>query len=80
MVSSALSILSLSLIRISNLVIQDKLLFWQWGEGADGGIGSDRSKAGRVSNGPQTKEASLQALQSLSLSSALRLTRKQAWQ
>lgn len=36
-VSSALSTMSLSLIRISNLLIQgEKLLFWQWGEGAVG--------------------------------------------
>lgn len=38
-VSSALSTMSLSLIRISNLLIQDKILFWQWGEGAMGGEG-----------------------------------------
>lgn len=59
-VSSALSTMSLSLIRIGNLLIQDKLLVWQWEKGPVGGVlVSDRSKAGRVSNGPQTKEPSL---------------------
>lgn len=50
--SSALSTVSLSLTRIDNLLIHDKLFGGQRGWGLMG------QKARRLSNGPQTKESS----------------------
>lgn len=67
--SSALSTMSLSLTRIGSLLIHDKLLGGA-GRRGNGGKGSGGAKARRLSNGPQTKESSMKALSSLSLSSS----------